>query len=124
MKSSDIEHKLERLADMIAKIAAPVPAIPAIPAIRPLPQYTGDHDLLVQLDVKVSGIQSDVTGLKNDRNQYVTQPEHNELTKVVVDHEKRVRVLEQSMWKWIGVSSTIGAGISLAVAIAMKLITG
>ena len=97
MKSSDLEHKLERLADAIEKIAKPIPAIPSIPAIAPIPAIPAisssieDHNLLIKLDTKVDQIQVDISDLKKDKNIYITLPQHTELVNCSADHETRIR---------------------------------
>lgn len=98
MTNREIEKTLERIVNAIEKIAPPIPAIPAIPAIPPLPTNSEDHNLLQKvaltsaiLDTKVDQIQADVSELKKDKNVYVTQTEHQDLIKIIGDHELRLR---------------------------------
>jgi hypothetical protein len=121
------QNKIEHLTDLVEKLltreVAPVaPVLPVAPIAPIVQQNTGDHDLLTKLDTKVDQIQLDVTELKKDKNAYINQTEHNELVKVCNDHETRVRILEKSMWKWVGVSSTIAVFISIIVGFLEKFI--
>jgi uncharacterized Ntn-hydrolase superfamily protein len=60
-------------------------------------ESANDHNLLIRLDTKVDQIQSDISELKNIQNIYVTQIEHNEVVKIQVDHENRIRNVENTV---------------------------
>ena len=102
MKSNTaLAKQIERLTMIVERMTPPIPAIPAIPsipsipAIAPLiPQNSGDHDLLTKLDTKVDQIQSDVSGLKKQNTNYVTQEDYNRHLKADEDHEARIRKME------------------------------
>ena len=115
--ASSTDKKLDRLAEVIEKLVnKPVPVAPIAPIapIAPVLQnYSCDHDLLTKLDTKVDQIQLDVTELKKDRNVYVTQPELNELGKLVGDHEKRVRSLESQITRIMTWGSVILVGLTI-----------
>lgn len=53
-------------------------------------EYQNDHDLLIRVDEKLTGL-------------------HTKVDKVVEDHEKRIRALEDEKNRWIGKQSIIGA---------------
>lgn len=58
--------------------------------------------------------------LNEMQSSYPTRKEFEEFTKIVSDHETRIRTLEKTMWKWIGIASTIGAVASLIVQVVLK----
>ena len=80
-----IELLLTRKVEPVAPVA---PVAPVLPIVQ---TNTGDHDLLQKLDVKVDLIQSDITELKKQNSVYVNQTEHNEVVKIEIDHELRIR---------------------------------
>lgn len=103
-EQEESNYKLDHLISLMEKIAIPIPAIPAIPsipAIPPIPAIvtSGDHDLLTRLDTKVDQIQADVTVLKNQDRQNITQEQHQELCTKTTDHEMRIRSNESNITK-------------------------
>lgn len=98
---------------MLVKLLTPAPVAPI------LQNYSGDHDLIQRVDQKVDAIQADVSELKKSRDFYVTQSEHSDLTKLVADHEIRVRKNTNDITK----IQTWGAALIVLVGIAEALIT-
>ena len=60
-----------------------------------------DHDILVRIDENVAGI-----------------------TKLLDDHEQRIRSLEAQQYKWLGRDGAIVAAISAAIAYITNLVSG
>ena len=124
-ENKQLQKLTEAIELLVNKTIAPIPAIPPIPAIAPipaippLPNYTADHDLLQKLDVKVDLIQSDITELKKQNTVYVNQTEHNEVVKIQIDHEQRIRNLETSNTRIL----TWGSMAIVAVGILETLLT-
>jgi hypothetical protein len=58
--------------------------------------------------------------MKDVLGRFVTQQDFAEHIKVDVDHEERIRTIEQNMWKWIGASSVAGALISSILGVVIK----
>jgi hypothetical protein len=116
--------QLKKLTDAIEKlIANPVlpvaPVAPVAPVLPIVQTNTGDHDLLQRLDTKVDLIQSDITELKKQNTVYVNQTEHNEVVKIQVDHEQRIRNLETSNTRIL----TWGSMAIIAVGILETVLT-
>lgn len=93
----------------------------------PAPVDTGSDGIAIHL----SYIRRDIDEIKNTQtknnteikqaiqtlqNAYVTRVDYNEHLKTDEDHEKRIRILERALWKYIGFSSAISAVISLVGA--------
>ena len=116
--SKNTDEKIDNLVDLMERLLNKEvnPVAPVAPIIT---QFTGDHDLLTKLDTKVDNLQTSVDSLSKS---YVPMTTHEELAKCTSDHETRVRILEQSMWKWVGVSSTIATGISVIIVILGKFL--
>lgn len=112
-------YKLDHLIALMEKVAIPIPAIPAIPSIPPIPAIpaiitSGDHDLLTKLDTKVDQIQADVTVLKNQDKNNITQTQHQDLCDKAEDHETRIRNNESNITKIL----TWGSALILIIGIA------
>ena len=114
MSDSKQLAKLTELIEML--VSRQIPAIPAIPAIPPvIPANPLDHDLLTKLDAKVDQIQLDVTTLKNQGSNYVSQTEHTEVCKIQTDHETRLRRVEKSVWQAFAYATGAGAIIGIVI---------
>lgn len=74
---------------------------------------SGDHDLLTKLDTKVDQIQADVTVLKNQDKQNITQVQHQDLCSKTDDHEGRLRLLEQATTRILtwGTAGVLALGV-------------
>lgn len=59
----------------------------------------GDHDLIIQINTKLGQIQEDVTLLKNQDKQNVTQEQHQAVCTKADDHEVRIRSNETNITK-------------------------
>ena len=108
-----IELLLTRKVEPVAPVA---PVAPVLPIVQ---TNTGDHDLLQRLDTKVDLIQLDITELKKQNSGYVNQTEHNEVVKIEIDHEQRIRNLETSNTRIL----TWGSMAIVAVGILETLLT-
>ena len=117
MKTKDIEIALNKLTNIVEKMTPPIPAIPAIPPI--IPNNPLDHDLLQRLDTKVDQIQSDVTDLKKQGNQYITLTQHEEVVKCNEKQQVKIESLETFRDTLIGKMW----GISVIVGIFVFIIT-
>ena len=53
--------------------------------------------------------------LQEMQAQYPTREEFKELIDSKNDHEGRLRTIEKTVWKWIGISSAVGAVISIVI---------
>jgi len=118
MKTRDIEIALNKLTNIVEKMTPPIPAIPAIPPIPPINNPL-DHDLLTKLDTKVDQIQSDVTDLKKQGNQYITLTQHEEVVKCNEKQQVKIESLETFRDTLIGKMW----GISVIVGIFVFIIT-
>jgi hypothetical protein len=84
-----------------------------------------DHDLLLELKVKMADIKVSVDTLIAKEDSHVTRVEFIDHLKTDVDHETRIRLIEQNMWKWLGIGSLgglAGGVISIVMAFALKFI--
>lgn len=90
------------------------------------PFPSADHDLLVKLNTRMEDLTLAVSKLasKDETLNHAADDmkRHAEDDKQHADHEARLRLVEQNMWKWLGVSSIGGAIISIGMAFALKLI--
>lgn len=75
--------------------------------------------------LNIQYIQKDILeikqSLKDINTLYVTQTEFVEHLKDDADHELRIRTIEQSMWKWLGISTTAGMVLSFLTAYFLKV---
>lgn len=55
---------------------------------------------------------------------FLTVNEFKEHTKISDDHEKRIRVIEENMWKWIGISSIATAVAMMVISYVLKDLLG
>jgi len=62
------------------------------------------------------------TTLKEMNNMFVNRVEFTEVVRVQDDHENRTRVIEQSIWKWMGVSSAIATIFTIIMSFVLKVI--
>ena len=78
------------------------------------------------ISVDITRIKEDIKEIKDDlkegSRQYVNNTDYAEHLKADADHETRIRVLEQSMWKQVGMSSVISSVIAVGITIAIKLL--
>lgn len=81
-----------------------------------------DHDLLVKLDTKMEDLKLAVNKIVEKEDSHVTKPDFTEHLKTDVDHETRIRILEASMWKWLGISSVIAVVISIGATYVLKVV--
>ncbi len=51
---------------------------------------------------------------------FVSRTDFEEHLKADEDHESRIRSLEKNMWKWVGASSVISAGIAYLMQFLIK----
>ena len=58
--------------------------------------------------------------LKDINTSYVSTSEFAEHILTDNDHENRIRAIEQNMWKWMGMSTILGAVASFLMAYALK----
>lgn len=124
MTNKDLELKIENLTRIIERVAVPIPAIPAIqaipaiPAIPPLPQYTGDHDLIVEINTEVKGLKEAFKKLAEKEDTHATKIEFFErmavTDKIFNDHETRIRSNEVSITRILtwGTSMMFVLGLS------------
>lgn len=119
--SESTNQKIDRLIEIIGRIAAPIPAIPAIqpippiPAIPPLaPINTADHDLLLRVDTKLATLQTSVDKLVIASGGYITRDEHNQVLKTESDQEARIRAIEKSVTIVMTWGSALVVGLSIA----------
>ena len=108
------DKQLEKLTALIQKLVDN-PVLPVQPVAPVLPVNPMDHDLLTKLDAKVDQIQLDVTTLKNQGSNYVSQTEHTEVCKIQTDHETRLRRVEKSVWQAFAYATGAGAIIGIVV---------
>lgn len=101
MKTDELTRALDRLTEIVTRMTPPIPAIPAIqaiPAIAPLPSYTGDHDLIGEINTRLKGVEASVDKLVIREDTHVTKENLSasivESGKVHDDHEKRLKSLE------------------------------
>jgi len=68
-------------------------------------------------DIKLGYIQRDVGEIKQSLKEmsgvFATKIETVEMSKIQVDHESRIRTIEQNMWKGIGLFSFISSLIGI-----------
>lgn len=71
-------------------------------------------------------IKNSLTEIKNSLNfmsgTLATKLELGEVTKTINDHEQRIRGIEKSMFKWLGMASVISSVIGVGVAFLLKFI--
>lgn len=74
--------------------------------------------------MNIAQIQKDLGEIKQSLKEmagiFVSKIEFTEVVKVQEDHERRTRLLEQNMWKLIGVSSVGGAGVVTLITQLMQ----
>ncbi len=70
------------------------------------------RDILTELKTDFKGISASFTS----KSAFV------ELEKQVDDHEKRIRTIEENMWKWLGVASVVTSVITIIIGILTKAI--
>ena len=66
-------------------------------------EYQNDHDLLIRVDEKLTGL-------------------HTKFDRLTDDHEERIRMLEREANRWIGRQSIIGGAIGATVSIVGSFI--
>lgn len=91
-----------------------------------LPPPISDNNDAVS--IHLSYIRRDILDIKNTQNEsnvefrkeftdlkngFVSRTDFDEHLKADEDHEQRIRVIEKSLWKFLGASSAISAIISL-----------
>ncbi len=74
----------------------------------------------------IDSIKIDVSEVKQTLKElfgvFVTKIEFTDVSKIQVDHESRIRVIEANMWKWLGMSSVIASLVAIIVAYLMKVL--
>lgn len=76
--------------------------------------------------LNIQYIQKDILEIKQTLKDmgllYVRTGDFEEHAKIEVDHESRIRIIEKSMWKWIGMASVGGGVVSAILAVALKFV--
>lgn len=62
-----------------------------------------------------------MTRLDEIQSLYPTRKEFEEIIKMTDDHETRMRAIEKTMWKWLGIASVIGVVASVIMQIFLKV---
>lgn len=74
----------------------------------------------------ITRIKEDIKEIKDNMKdvskQYVTLGDFSEAQKAALDRETRLRVLEQNMWRQVGMSSVIASVIAVIITIVIKVI--
>lgn len=96
----------------------------------------GDHDLLVELKVKMEDLKTDIADLKDGSERRISNLEigkvnikdsYPTLYKIGVDeklkdHEDRLRTIEDNILKWMGAIGVITFAITFIVGYLLKFI--
>ena len=62
--------------------------------------------------------------LKDMNSAFVTQSAFQDTANTTTDHEKRLRTIEENMWKWIGIFTILSVALSTTVATIVKNFIG
>lgn len=84
-------------------------------------------------DVTAAVLATDISYIKKDLaeiklsldrmpDSFLTKADFKDHSVMDDDHEKRIRLIEQSMWKWVGASSVITTVVTISISFALKLI--
>lgn len=77
-----------------------------------------------EISLNITYIQRDILEIKQQLKEQggssVTMRDFQEHLRNGKDHETRIRVLEQSMWKQVGMSSVISSVIAVVITILIK----
>jgi hypothetical protein len=92
-QDTQLKELTEAIHKLLEREVAPVaPVAPVLP-LAPI-QNSGDHDLIVILDTKLTQIQLDVTELKKQNTVYVNQTDHAEVVRVQRVHDTDIEKLK------------------------------
>lgn len=76
------------------------------------------------MNIHLSYIRRDVdqilVTLKDLKKDFVSRADFDEHTEVTKDHETRIRLLERNMWRWVGASSVISAGLAFLIQVFLE----
>ena len=95
----------------------------------------GDKINSLAKDVAVAGndiarIKTDIgeikEGIKDISKQFPTRAEFLEVIKVInettADHERRMRIIEENMWKWVGMSIVFSSVMAIGISVLVKML--
>ena len=111
MAKQSTEKQIKDLTLMVSKLlareVAPVlpvlPVAPIAPVLPLAPANPDDHNILTAFRaesiVEFRNINETLKKIQENAIGYVTQGEHNEVVKIQVDHETRIRVVETAVTK-------------------------
>jgi NADH dehydrogenase FAD-containing subunit len=121
-KKEDTSSAIKLIADAAAEASKTIAAAAAEALKVKREESSGDHDLIIQLNTKVDQIQADVTTLKTQDKNNITQEQHQALVTCNLDHETRIRNLEEFKQNWLGKVSVVGAVASVIVSALFVLV--
>lgn len=76
----------------------------------------------VQKDIEY--IKKDIGEIKNAVKEmtmsFVTQAAFQDTANTATDHEKRLRLIEENMWKWVGIGTIVSVVVTTVIATIIK----